>query len=121
MNAAANAIVITDRAGLIQWVNPAFSSLTGYTASEAVGKNPRDLLKSGHHDRALYQTLWDTILSGQVWRGSMINRRKDGSLYTEDQTITPVRDAQGAISHFIAVKQDITERVQLDLAAPGVR
>ena len=110
LNAAANAMVITDRAGLIEWVNPAFSELTGYTAAEAVGKNPRDLVKSDQHDQAFYKNLWDTILSGQVWRGEIINRRKDGSLYTEEQTITPLRDPQGEISHFIAVKQDITER-----------
>ena len=110
LNAAANAMVITDRAGLIQWVNPAFSDLTGYTAAEAVGKNPRDLVKSDQHDQAFYKDLWETILSGQVWRGEIINRRKDGSLYTEEQSITPLRDPQGTISHFIAVKQDITER-----------
>ena len=110
LNAAANAIIITDRAGLIQWVNPAFSELTGYTAAEAMGKNPRDLVKSDQHSHAFYKNLWDTILSGQVWRGEIINRRKDHSLYSEEQTITPVRDAQGAITHFIAVKQDITER-----------
>ena len=110
LNAAANAIVITDRAGLIEWVNPAFSDLTGYTAAEAVGKDPGKLVKSDYHDQAFYKSLWDTILSGQVWRGEMINRRKDDSLYTEEQAITPLRDAQGEISHFIAVKQDITER-----------
>jgi PAS domain S-box-containing protein len=110
LNAAANAIVITDRAGLIQWSNPAFSELTGYTAVETVGKDPGALLKSDQHDSAFYKDLWDTILSGQVWRGEMLNRRKDGSLYTEEQTITPVRDGQGAITHFIAVKQDTTER-----------
>jgi PAS domain S-box-containing protein len=112
--AAANAIVITDRAGLIEWVNQAFSDLTGYTAAEAAGKNPRDLVKSGQHDPVFYQTLWHTILSGQVWRGEMINRRKDGRLYTEEQAITPVRDAQGGISHFIAIKQDITQRKHAD-------
>ncbi|MEO8520108.1 MAG: PAS domain S-box protein, partial [Acidobacteriota bacterium] len=110
LNAAANAIVITDRAGLIEWVNPAFSDLTGYAADEAVGRNPRDLVKSDKHDPAFYTNLWRTILSGRVWRGDMINRRKDGSLYTEDQTITPVRDSEGKVCHFIAVKQDITER-----------
>jgi PAS domain S-box-containing protein len=110
LNAAANAMVITDRAGLIEWVNPAFSDLTGYTAAEAVGKNPRDLVKSDQYDQAFYKNLWDTILSGQVWRGELINRRKDGSLYTEEQTITPLRDPQGEIRHFIDVKQDITER-----------
>jgi PAS domain S-box-containing protein len=110
LNAAADAIVITDRAGLIQWVNPAFSDLTGYSAAEAVGKNSRDLVKSDRHDRAFYKNLWDTILSGRVWRGEIINRRKDGRLYTEEQSITPLRDPHGKISHFIAVKQDITER-----------
>jgi two-component system cell cycle sensor histidine kinase/response regulator CckA len=110
LNAAANAIVITDDVGVIEWVNPAFSDLTGYTAAEAVGKNPRDLVKSDHHDRSFYKNLWDTILSGHVWRGETINRHKDGSLYTEEQTITPVRNSQGEIRHFIAVKQDITER-----------
>ena len=116
LNAAANAIVITDDAGVIEWVNPAFSDLTGYTAAEAVGKNPRDLVKSDHHDRAFHKNLWDTILSGHVWRGETVNRRKDGSLYTEEQTITPVRDSQGEISHFIAVKQDITERKRAEEA-----
>ena len=110
LNAAANAIAITDRSGLTEWVNPAFSELTGYTSAEAVGKNPRDLVKSDQHDPAFYKNLWDTILSGHVWRGEMVNRRKDDSLYTEEQTITPVRDLQGDISHFIAIKQDITER-----------
>ena len=110
LNAATNAMVITDRAGLIEWVNPAFSDLTGYTAAEALGENPRALVKSDHHDQAFYQNLWQTILSGQVWRGETINRRKDGSLYTEVQAITPVRDAQGEIGHFIAVKEDITAR-----------
>jgi PAS domain S-box-containing protein len=110
LNAAANAIVITDRAGAIQWSNPAFSELTGYTAAETTGRDPGELVKSGRHDRAFYQDLWETILSGQVWRGEMINRRKDDSLYTEEQTITPVRDGGGSITHFIAVKQDTTER-----------
>jgi len=114
LNAAANAIVITDDAGVIEWVNPAFSDLTGYTPAEAVGRNPRDLVKSDHHDPSFHKNLWDTILSGHVWRGETVNRRKDGSLYTEEQTITPVRNAQGEIRHFIAVKQDITERRALE-------
>jgi two-component system cell cycle sensor histidine kinase/response regulator CckA len=114
LNAAANAIVITDDAGVIEWVNPAFSDLTGYTPAEAVGRNPRDLVKSDHHDPSFHRNLWDTILSGHVWRGETVNRRKDGSLYTEEQTITPVRNAQGEIRHFIAVKQDISERKRAD-------
>jgi two-component system cell cycle sensor histidine kinase/response regulator CckA len=114
LNAAANSIVITDRAGLIEWVNPAFCALTGYTAAEAVGRNMRELVKSGQHDQAFYKDLWKTILAGRVWRGEMINRRKDHSLYTEEQAITPLRDAQGEITHFIAVKQDITARTRAE-------
>jgi len=109
LESAANSIVITDRGGTITWVNPAFTDLTGHKAEEAIGQNPR-ILKSDKHDNSFYQKLWETILSGQVWRGEMINRRKDGSLYTEEMTITPVRDEYGEISHFVAIKQDITER-----------
>ena len=109
LTAAANAIVITDRDGVIVWVNPAFATLTGYTLAEAVGKNPRDLVKSGQHQATLYHDLWTTILAGRVWHGEMVNRRKDGSLYPEEQTITPVRDAAGVITHFIAIKLDLTE------------
>lgn len=109
LEAAANAIVITDREGRISWANPAFTRLTGYSPQEAIGQTPR-LLKSGLQVPSFYSDLWDTILSGQVWHGELINRRKDGSLYTEEQTITPVRDTRGEIGHFIAVKQDITER-----------
>ncbi|MBI2884268.1 MAG: PAS domain S-box protein [Candidatus Methylomirabilis oxyfera] len=118
LEAAANGIVITDREGTIVWVNPAVTPLTGYTAQEMLGRNPR-LLKSGHHNTAFYRHLWETILSGQIWHGEMINRRKDGSLYTEEQTIAPVRDHHSQITHFIAVKQDITarKRADTDLAA----
>jgi len=113
LDAAANAMAITDRAGVIQWANPAFTRLTGYTLEEAIGKNPRALVKSGQHDRAFYKNLWDTILGGQVWRGEMINRRKDGSLYTEEQTITPVHE-RGEIRYFITIKENVTERRQLE-------
>jgi PAS domain S-box-containing protein len=113
LNAAADAIVITDRDGAIVWVNSAFADLTGYGAAEAIGRNPRDLLKSGAHDQAFYKTLWDTVLAGEVWRGEMTNRRKDGSRYPEAQTVTPVRDARGEITHFIAVKRDLTEENRL--------
>src|SRR5574337_612771 len=113
LEAAANGIVITDRNGTIRWVNPAFTRLTGYTAEEAIGRNPR-VLKSGAHDQAFYRNLWETVLSGRVWQGEIVNRRKDGSLYTEEQTITPVRDERGEIAYFIAIKQDITERGRLE-------
>ena len=112
LNAAANAIVITDRSGTIRWVNRAFTALTGYAAVEVLGKNPR-LLKSGKHDPAFYQLLWETVLSGRTWRAEITDRRKDGSLYTEYQTITPVLGESGAITHFIAIKEDITERLRL--------
>ncbi len=112
--AAANAIVITNRAGIIQWANPAFTNFTGYAIAEAAGKNPSELIKSGKHDPAFYKNMWDTILGGQVWRGEIINRRKDGSFYTEEMTITPVRDLRGEITHFVAIKQDVTEKKMLE-------
>jgi PAS domain S-box-containing protein len=102
-------VVITDAAGTIQYVNPAFTRLTGYTAAEAVGQNPR-LLKSEAQGESFYRGLWQTIQAGQVWQGSLVNRRKDGSCYTEEMNITPVRDAGGRISRYIAIKQDVTAR-----------
>ncbi|MEX0599492.1 MAG: PAS domain S-box protein, partial [Rhodothermales bacterium] len=113
LNAAANGVVITDRDGIILWVNPAFSAGSGYTSEEAVGRTPRELIASGEQDEAFYEELWQTILRGEVWRGELINRRKDGSLFREAQTITPVCDPNGRITHFIAVKVDITEQVKL--------
>jgi PAS domain S-box-containing protein len=109
LNAAATAMVITDRHAEIVWVNPAFTALTGYSTSEALGRNPRDLVKSGAHNSAFYAELWETLLAGGVWRGEMINRRKDGSRYPEEQVITPVRDSKGEITHFIAIKRDLTD------------
>ncbi len=111
LEASANAIVIANREGFIQWANPAFTALTGYKVPDEVfGRNPRDLVKSGKQDQRFYKNLWDTILSGRVWHGTLINRRKDGALYDEEMTITPVKDESGQITHFIAVKQDISER-----------
>jgi diguanylate cyclase (GGDEF)-like protein/PAS domain S-box-containing protein len=120
LDAAANAIVITDVRGNIAWVNPAFTRLTGFTQQEALGQNPR-ILKTFHQPADFYQSLWSTIMSGQVWRGELINRRKDGTEYYEEMTITPVtrsgfRDGQPVISHFVAVKQDISERKRAELA-----
>ena len=109
LESAANAILITCRNGEITWVNPAFTRLTGYSLEETLGKNAR-LLRSGVHPPELYAQLWKTILAGNVWQGEMTNRRKDGSLYFEEMTVTPVRDARGEISHFIAIKQDVTAR-----------
>jgi PAS domain S-box-containing protein len=113
LEAAANAIMITDRNGTIQWVNDAFTRLTGYSRAEAVGQNPR-LLKSGAHGHEFYSRLWQTVLSGSVWQGAQVNKRKDGTLYDEETTITPVRSQAGDITHFIAIKQDVTERRKLE-------
>jgi PAS domain S-box-containing protein len=113
LTAAANGIVITSRAGRIEWVNPAFTQLTGYTAAETVGHNPR-VLKSGQHPPEFYAGMWQTVLAGKVWHGELVNRHKDGRLYSEHMTITPVRDAAGKITHFVAIKQDVTERRQLE-------
>jgi two-component system cell cycle sensor histidine kinase/response regulator CckA len=112
LESAANAVVIADRSGKAIWVNPAFTKITGYAASDVFGQNLR-ILNSGKHSKAFFQNMWQTILAGQVWQGEIINRRKDGTLYTEDQTITPVPDDRGEISHFIAIKQDITESKKL--------
>ncbi|HCI14644.1 MAG: hypothetical protein A2063_10415 [Gallionellales bacterium GWA2_60_142] len=114
LDAAANAMLITDPAGHIVWVNKAFTDLTGYAADEAIGHTPRDLAKSGRHDELFYRQLWQTVMAGRVWRGELVNRRKDDSLYDEEMTITPVLDDAGQIMHFIAVKQDISERKKVE-------
>ena len=115
LEAAANSIVITDLNGTIVWTNPALSKLSGYSASEVLGKNPR-LLQSGKTSRTFYERMWTTITSGNVWHGEIVNRRKDGSLYTEEMTITPVLLDGSGISHFVAIKQDITARRQAEEA-----
>ncbi len=107
--ATANVVVITDRRGNVVWTNPAFTHVTGYTSGEILGKNPR-IMKSGNHPPAFYEEMWKMIASGQVWHGEFNNRRKDGTIVIEEATITPVRNENGRITHFIAVKQDITAR-----------
>lgn len=113
LEAAAVAILITDRRGVILWCNPAFTQLTGYTAAEAMGQTPR-ILKSGKHDVAFYRHLWKRILAGRIWHGEIVNKRKDDTFYTQEITITPVRDAQGVVTHFISIEQDITKRKQAE-------
>ncbi|MBL9126191.1 MAG: PAS domain S-box protein, partial [Verrucomicrobiales bacterium] len=113
MNQAAESIVITDVKGTIQFVNPAFEQITGYTRSEAVGRTPR-LLKSGKQDAAFYRELWRTLVQGDVWRGHFVNRRKDGTLFEEEATISPVRDAVGKIVSYVAIKLDVTRQKQLE-------
>ena len=110
---SADGIVITDAQGTIQYVNPAFSRVSGYSREEALGKNPR-ILKSGKQDEAYYRKLWTTILGGEIWQDEITNRRSDGSLYPEQMTITPVRDQRGKITHFIAIKAEVTERKRLE-------
>ncbi len=115
LESAANAIFITDTRGQIHWVNPAFTQLTGYSAQDAIGKNPR-ILKSGRQDPSFYKELWDTILAGKVWHGEITNRRKNGQQYLEEMTISPVVRAAGEITHFVSVKQDVTERKRIESA-----
>ena len=112
---AADGIIITDLTAKIQYVNPAFTALTGYSSEEVVGQHTR-LLKSGLETPACYEELWNTIRSGRVWSGALVNRRKDGSLYDEEMRISPVRDAQGEVVSYIAIKHDVTERKQAAIA-----
>ena len=116
LRAVANAIVITDQSGKVVWVNPAFTRLTGYESHEVLGQNPR-MLKSDHHPPAFYRQIWETIRAGKIWSGEIVNKRKDGSVYTEEMAITPVTNEPGEITHFIAVKHDISERKQAEEAA----
>lgn len=113
LEATANAVIITSATGEISWVNPAFTRFTGYSADEVVGRNPR-FLKSGSQPSEFYGGMWRRILAGQSWSGELVNQRKDGRRITVESTITPVRDEAGAITHFVAVQQDITERKLLE-------
>ena len=110
---AAETIVITDPQGTILYANPAFEKITGYTRQEAHGQNPR-VLKSGKHDAEFYRTMWAALKAGQVWRGHLINKRKDGVFYEEEATISPVLDAAGKIINYVAVKRDVTREVALE-------
>ena len=112
---SANVVVITDVEGNIEYVNPKFVRVTGYTEEEAIGQNPR-ILKSGEHSEEFYRNLWQTITAGREWRGEFHNKRKDGSLYWERASIAPVYDDEGRITHFIAVKEDITAQKEAEEA-----
>lgn len=112
LDTAANAVMIVSSQGTITWVNRAFTELTGYEAIEAVGQNPR-LLKSQRQPREFYTEMWQTVLAGHRWHGQLWNKRKDGTLYLEEMTITPVRGEGGAVTHLVGIKQDISERQQL--------
>ncbi len=110
---AGEIIVITDINGLIVYVNPAFERITGYSKREALGQKP-SLVKSGRQDHAVYEQLWHTIMAGEVWRGRFVNRKKDGTLYTVNATIAPVRDELGAIIGYVGVERDVTHELYLE-------
>ena len=107
----ADDVIITGKDGIIEYVNPAFEQTSGYAKEEVLGKTPR-ILKSGHHKAHFYETLWDTILSGEPFKHVLTNKKKNCELFYADQTITPVKDAAGEITHFVAVWKDITERMR---------
>jgi diguanylate cyclase (GGDEF)-like protein/PAS domain S-box-containing protein len=107
----ADAVMITDRRGVIEYINPAFERSTGFTPAEALGQTPR-LVRSGKQGQSFYRKLWSTILAGDVFSDVLINRRKDGTFYYEEKTITPLKDADGRITHFISTGKDVTERMQ---------
>ncbi|MBU1194052.1 MAG: cache domain-containing protein [Proteobacteria bacterium] len=109
----AESVVITDRQGDIEYVNPAFEKITGYSKQELMGKNPR-ILKSGEQDDAFYRRLWETITGGETWNGRLTNKKKNGSFYVEEATISPVVDKAGRIINFVAVKRDITEDIRME-------
>ena len=100
-------MIITDLAGTIEYVNPAFERASGYRRDEAIGQNPR-ILKSGRQSTAFYRAMFRRLARGQTWTGTLVNRRKDGSLYEEEATISPIRDDDGAITGYVAVKRDVT-------------
>lgn len=109
---AVEAILITDAQGDTLYVNPAFERVTGYASQEVLGRNPR-ILKGGTHDEAFYRQMWDTLTQGKVWNGRLLNKRKDGSLFEEEATISPIRDAAGQITNYVAVKRDVTREVAM--------
>lgn len=110
---AAEAILVTDIKGRIQYVNPAFTVISGYSREEALGNTPQ-MLNSDQNPPGLFSKMWEDILSGRIWKGTVINRKKTGELYYEEMTVTPVLDSEGKISNFIALKKDVTDRVRAE-------
>jgi PAS domain S-box-containing protein len=106
-------IVITDAEGNIVYVNPYFTRITGYTPEEAIGQNPR-VLKSGQMNQPLYQAMWETISTGEIWRGEVLNKNKAGELFWEAVAISPIHDDQNNITHYVGVKEDIGDRKELE-------
>lgn len=113
VEAAAESIILTDAEGKIQYVNPFFEKMTGYTRDEVIGSAP-GMLQSGKHDEAFYSSLWETISKGNIWKGHFTNRRKDGTIYEEEAVISPVKDGQGNIIHYVSVKRDVTQEMALE-------
>jgi len=107
IEASPASVVVTDRDGTIDYVNPSFTQVTGYSPAEAIGSNPR-ILKSGTRSEEFYRDLWETITSGGEWHGEFLNRKKNGQLYWESAAIAPIKDARDQITHYIAVKEDIS-------------
>jgi PAS domain S-box-containing protein len=108
-------IVITDVQGIIEYINPSFTQVTGYTFAEAVGNTPR-ILKSGKTEPEEYENLWQTVTSGNIWRGVFYNKRKDGHCYWDEATIYPITDTDGTITHFLSIKEDVTDRKRVEKA-----
>ena len=117
---SADSIVVTDPQANIQYVNPAFETVSGYHREEVIGQNPR-LLQSGQQNAEFYRRMWTTLRAGQTWKGRLVNRRKNGALYTEDAIISPVFDAQGQIANYVAVKRDISEQLRLSAQLQDAR
>ncbi len=111
---AGHGVVITDRHGTIEYVNKAFENQSGYDRNEVIGEGP-SVLKSGEHEEAFYEDLWETIMAGEVWQGEVINERKDGEQYVLDQTIAPVKNSRGDIERFIAVNHETTQLKELGI------
>jgi PAS domain S-box-containing protein len=116
----ADAVLVTDRMGNIEYVNAAFEQMTGFTRSEVLGKNPR-ILKSGQHDRSFYEVLWERLLRGEVVRDTITDRRKNGEVYLSSQTITPLKSPDGTISHLVSIAADVTERQRAVVLENGLR
>lgn len=111
LDQSADSVMITDRNGDIEYVNPSYENITGYSREELIGQNPR-IVNSGKQDDSFYKRLWETILAGEVFRDVLINRAKDGSLYYEEKTIAPLLDSEGRVTSFVSTGKDITERVE---------
>ncbi|MBI5184878.1 MAG: response regulator [Nitrospinae bacterium] len=108
-----DSVVITGPDGIIEYANPALAAMTFYSPEEVIGQKT-SILKSGKHDAIFYKNLWDTILRGEIWRGRMTNKKKNGDIYTEEMTISPVKNPEGKVVHFVAIKHDVTERIQME-------